>query len=47
MNAYEELISSKTCIDQIFFNIMINGLTKLKEYKKAQQVLNEMFKMNF
>lgn len=35
MKAYEELLETEICIDQIFFNIMINGLTKLKEYKKA------------
>lgn len=42
MKAYSDLLSSNVQLDQIFFNILINGLMKQKQYQVALEVFQTM-----
>ena len=42
MESYEEMKSRQIFIDQVFYNILINGIMKQKNYKLAYKVWEEM-----
>jgi len=42
MGTYKEMLGSKVAVDQVFFNILINGLMKQKQYELAFEVFQTM-----
>lgn len=42
LESYEEVKAAGLFIDQVFFNILINGLMKQKCYKQAFSVWQDM-----
>jgi pentatricopeptide repeat protein len=47
MESYEEMKLHNHYIDQVFYNILINGIMKQKDYELAYKVWQEMNNQGF